>query len=100
VEYKQEMAPLIAAWCKTPGALGQIGVRAYSQFIEWGVPLPVLFDGDYVAPISIGKHNSDAETKLAWLHRQVAPTIRWLAQNGYEEAVDEWRRDWYNEGVE
>jgi hypothetical protein len=100
VEYKQEMAPLVAAWCKTQEGLCQIGVRAYSQFLAWGVPLPVLFDGDYIAPITIGKHKTDAERKMQWLHKQVAPTIRWLMANGYEDALEDWQTQWYDEDVE
>lgn len=95
VEYKGDYASMYAKELKASKDISRRCAEiVLGQWSSWGVPIPSV-KIEKATPIIIDRIETDVERKLAWLHRQVAPTIRMLVQAGATEGIDEWLRSCY-----
>lgn len=88
VEYKEELAPVVLQRVVDGGARADVisGVVAW-QYLEWKFNLPWEYRaGDSVDEPQHAK--SDAERKMQWIRGQVAPTIKWLIENGHVDSLE------------
>lgn len=84
VEYKGSAAPVVVEEVRD-GGLAKIRELVFSEARQKDVPTPIIEGcrGIKRARASV----SSPEAKIAWLEKQVAPTIRWLTALGLEENV-------------
>lgn len=93
VEYKEEMAAAIMSRLATAGDFTQCcaGIVA-GQYTAWRFYVPWKYSQGVVlaGPVHV---ESDAERKLQWIRKQVAPTVKWLLDQGHIDTVDDL---WYS----
>lgn len=97
IEFKGAMA--VAAMRHIAGSEDRrqaSGVLALAEFREWRFPVPAVEMPEGTRTYVPAPY-SDNERRLAWLKRQVEPTIRQLRQTDLKEQVDIWIASCYTE---
>lgn len=90
VEYKGDYAVSYARRLATSSNISQDSAAiVLGQWQAWCVPTPKV-SITVATPLAIDTIETDLDRKLAWLHKQVAPTVRKLAEAGRHEDIDKW----------
>lgn len=84
VEYKGQLAPIVVSEV-ADGGLTRAREIIFQEARKKSVPSPVIEASRGVKRERVAA--SSAEMQLAWLARQVAPTVRWLTALGLEDEV-------------
>lgn len=100
VEYKGDYAQACFEALSKGGSLPRnCESLVSSQFALWCLPVPMVAPDD-VSALVLPRETTDAARRLAWLRKQVMPTIKKLLAQGYDKEIDEWLKDCYDTFVD